>query len=278
MAMKSDSFEHADWEEKSLRILGTTYPNHSMKYVEVACTGAIDEATGAMIRIHPMPRRYLADDKRFQNFQRIRARVRPNFSDGRPESMRIDPDSIVPLDVIPAKNHAARRRFVEESPNLVRSVEELLTRQKLEGMSLGAIRPKEILRTYLKTRSPKDIAAWKRKQQELTSQQFIAGEPRPMKLDCPEVTFQVRWRCDDPRCHTPHDMGLKTWGLHELYRRYTDERDPERDEKVKASLERMFDLSKRDVFLFLGTFVDLRFEFGLMDALSVPRIDQLSLL
>jgi hypothetical protein len=51
MAMKSEFSEHADWQEKTLLILGTTYPNHSMKYVEVACTGAIDETTGKMIRI-----------------------------------------------------------------------------------------------------------------------------------------------------------------------------------------------------------------------------------
>jgi hypothetical protein len=225
-----------------------------------------------------MPRRYLADDKRFQDFQRIRARIKPNFTDGRPESMRIDPDSIKPLDVIPSRNHAARRHFVERSTHLVRSVEELIERQGLDGMSLGAIRPKQIVGTYLKPRSAKDIAAWKQKEHELTSQQFMSGEPPPMKLDCPEVSFQVKWRCDDPRCMKPHDMGIKTWGIHELYRRYTREADPHRDEKVKAAMDRMFDLSSRDVFMFLGTFVDLRFEFGLMGALSVPREDQLSLL
>src|SRR5688500_641990 len=115
MAMKFD-LERADWQEKTLLILGSTYPNHSTKYVEVACTGAIDEQTGRMIRLHPVPLRYMQPDQRFHNFQRIRALIKPNFQDGRIESMRVEPDSIVLLDLIPAKNVAARRHYIEQSP------------------------------------------------------------------------------------------------------------------------------------------------------------------
>lgn len=275
MAMKSD-FEHADWQQKTLLILGSTYPNHSMKYQEVACTGAIDEETGAMVRIHPMPRRYLEAANRFQAFQRVRALIKPNYQDGRVESMRIEPDSIVPLDVIPPKNHAARRHYIERSPNLVQSVEELLSLQKSKGMSLGAIRPKKIHDVYIKPRSAKDIDAWHHKEDELLRQQVFAGEAQPKPLDCPTADFHVKWSCDDSRCVRPHDMTMKTWGLHEQYRRYAD--DPTRDAKVTATMERMFDLSKRDVFMFLGTFVSLRFEFGLMDAYSCERQAQLSFL
>ena len=273
MAMKSE-FEHADWQERTLLILGSTYPNHSKKYVEVACTGAIDESTGRMIRIHPMPRRQLEPENRFQDFQRVRARIKRNFEDGRVDSMRIDPPSITPLEVIPPASHEARRNYIERCPNLVGSVEELFDRLKTDGMSLGIVRPKELVRVYLKQRSAKDVAAWHEKEDDLLRQQTMAGEKPPRPLDCPVVDFHVSWRCDDARCKT-HDMTVKTWGLHELYRKL--EGDARRDEKVKAKMLQTFDLAKRDVFMFFGTFVGRRFEFGLMGAYAPERLVQMSL-
>lgn len=264
----------ARWQDAELVVLGTTYPNYSMKYLEVACTGVIDVTTFAMSRIHPMPKRYLEDGQRFQNFQRIRVRVQPNSADGRPESLRVDPESITPLDVIPAKNHAERRRFLERSPNLVQSVEDMQQRQKSDGFSLGAIVPKEIRRVYLKARSRDEIAEWHEKERELFAQQTMAFLRPPKKLDCPAVEFRVAWTCDDVRCKG-HDMSLKTWGLHEQYRKLAN--DPARDKKVIASMERWVDVKQRDVFFFLGTFVGRRFEFGLMDAFSTPKDRQLGL-
>jgi hypothetical protein len=275
MAMKAD-YEHADWQEKTLLILGSTYPNPSTKYVEVACTGAVDEETGHLVRIHPMPRRYLEPEHRFQNFQRVRARIKPDFSDGRPESMRIDPTSIAPLDVIPAKEHEKRRRYVERSPNLVGSVEELHDRYRSDGMSLGIVQPKEILGVKVKDRDPQEIAGWRRRHDDMRRQMTMGGEPPPRPLDCPTVDFHARWRCDDARC-TGHDMTMKAWGLHELYRKLEGS-VAERKRKVEDTMTRALDLTRRDVFMFLGTFVSRRYEFGLMDAFTPERKVQLSLL
>ncbi len=37
------------------------------------------------------------------------------------------------------------------------------------------------------------------------------------------------WACDDERCNG-HEMGLEQWGIHELYRKLTN--DPQRDKKT----------------------------------------------
>ena len=50
------------WVHKKLLILGMTYPAYSQKYTENVCTGGVDAETGRLVRIHPVPRRYLAVD------------------------------------------------------------------------------------------------------------------------------------------------------------------------------------------------------------------------
>ena len=52
------------WKEKRILVLGMTYPAYSYKYVENVCTGGIDERTKKMVRIHPVPLRYLKEGHR----------------------------------------------------------------------------------------------------------------------------------------------------------------------------------------------------------------------
>lgn len=263
------------WQKKRVLVLGTTYPNYSRKYTELVCTGGIDEETGKMVRIHPLPIRYLEPEHRFKNFQWIRGKFQPNTHDGRPESLRVEPDSICVEDEIPSTHHETRRSYIEQSPSLVDSVEALIDRSRKEKVSLGTVVPKEILGTRIVRRSSEAKNAWIQKERELMDQVRMPFLKPPKKLDFPEAEFLVQWVCHDKRCR-PHEMGLKTWGLHELYRKLAD--DPDRDSKVKQQMDRWLDLNKRDVYLFLGTFVGLRFEFGLMDAYSAPKTAQLSLL
>lgn len=263
------------WEQKRILVLGTTYPNYSAKYVETVCTGGIEEDTYRMVRIHPLPVRYLDDDKRFKNFQFIRGRFCPNEDDGRPESLRIEPDTIEALEEIPSKDHETRRQYIERSPNFVASVEDLIKRNGMSSQSLGVVVPKEIIGVKVRKRPQSDRAEWEEKERQQLSQRTLKFMRPPKKLDYPEAEFQVAWKCDDPGCGG-HEMGMKTWGLHELYRKLAG--DPQRDRKVQDKMSKMFDLKERDVFLFLGSFVTRKYQFGLMDAYCPPRKRQLDLL
>lgn len=254
------------WQEQRLLVLGMTYPSYSGKYTENVCTGAIEEETCQLVRIHPVPLRYLDEDHSFKTFQWIRARVAPHPNDPRPESLRIDPQSIVLEQVVSSKEHALRRKLLEQSPHLVRSVEELLERQKHDGVSLGIVKPKAITGLRIGRRTETERAEWLRKEAELLSQENLFGE-RMKRLDFPELKFLVQWKCDDPRC-SGHDMSLLEWGLHELARKYRH--DPGREAKVLEAMHKRLDTQRRDVYLFLGNFRDRLYNFGLMGATSVP--------
>src|SRR5690606_619887 len=133
-----------DWQTKTILILGTTYPSYSRSYTETVCTGGIDRESGELIRIYPVPHRYLEPEHRFKAFQWITARVKRHPSDPRPESYKVDPKSIELGEVIPSANDAARTKLLLDSPSLVSSVAELKARQQRSGTSLGILRPQSI--------------------------------------------------------------------------------------------------------------------------------------
>jgi hypothetical protein len=261
------------WDEKRILILGKTYPSYSMKYTENACTGGLREDTLEMIRLHPIPYRYLEEGNRFSAFQWIRAKITKHTSDPRPESYRIDDRDIKVEEVVPGSEHRVRRRFLEKSPHFFQSLEELRERQQREDTSLGIVQPKEILGCYLERKSGKERQEWLEKEKAVLSQEVLFGE-RMKPIDFVGVRFKVKWRCDDTRCEG-HDMALLQWGIHELYRKLI--KDPDCEKKVINAMNRQLDLEKRDVFLFLGSFRGLQYNFGLMDSYSPSRKEQTEL-
>jgi len=221
-----------------------------------------------MVRLHPVPMRYMNASQRFKKFQWIEAKVQPHDSDPRPESYRIEPNSIKLGDVV--NNHDVKRSYLENSPHLVKSVEALKEKQLVDGTSLGIIVPKDILDCSLDYRPKSERADWDKAEQMRLAQQRLFGETvKP--LDFPEARFMVNWRCDDETCET-HNMGLLVWGIHELYRKLKD--DPKCEEKVINKMREQLDQWERDVFLFLGNFRGIMYNFGLMDSYSSPVIDR----
>lgn len=254
------------WQNKKILILGTTYPSHSKKYTEIVCTGGIEEDTLRMVRLHPVPMRYLEASQRFKKFQWIEAKIRKHDTDPRPESYRIDPRSIVLGDVV--HDHAVRRSYLENSPHLIASVEALKQKQLENATSLGIIKPKDILDCSLDYRPTSERSEWEQAEQARLAQQNLFGESvKP--LDFPEAKFMVHWRCDDETCQT-HNMGLLVWGIHELYRKLKD--DPKCEEKMMNKMQEQLDQWERDVFLFMGNFRAIQYNFGLMDSYSAPVI------
>jgi hypothetical protein len=258
-------------QTKCILILGSTYPSHSKTHNEIVCTGGIEDDTCRMVRLHPVPMRYLEAKHRFQKFQWIEAKVERHDSDPRPESYRIDPHSIVLGDVV--GNHEVRRSYLENSPHLIESVEALKEKQAEDGTSLGIIMPKDILNCSLEFRPESERSEWMRSEEARLSQQNLFGESvKP--LDFPEARFMVDWTCNDARCSN-HSMGILQWGIHELYRKLKN--DEECEAKMLNAMQKQLDQWQRDVFLFLGNFRGIQYNFGLMDSYSAPARNSNSL-
>jgi len=262
-----------NWQVKRILILGTTYPSYSRKYAETVCTGGILEDSYEMVRLHPIPHRYLEPEHQFKAFQFIKAKITKNLSDPRPESYRIEPNSIELQDEIPYKKYNVRREYLEKSPHFCSSVEELIDRQAKFGISLGIVKPKKIIDCKIELRPEDKRVEWEEKEKSILSQKDLF-EYNFKPIDFPEAQFFVFWECDDKRC-TGHKMNLHQWGIHELYRKYKN--NLKRDQKVLDAMWNKLDQSNRDVFLFLGNFRDIQYNFGLMDSYSPEKKRQLGL-
>lgn len=255
------------WHEKRILILGYTYPSQSKTYYETVCTGGMLEESLEMVRLYPVPMRYLDSSQRFKKFQWIRAGIMKDPSDPRPESYKIDPRSIHVEDVV--TDHSIRRACLEKSPHLVDSLEALKARQQTEGTSLGIVRPKDILDCFIKPKPESERAEWDAKESVRLSQHRLFGDTAK-PLSFPEVEFNIKWICNDPNCPS-HTMHILQWGIHELYRKLKSNADPRVEEKVIEAMHRELDESTRDVFLFLGNFRAVMYNFGLMDSYSPPK-------
>lgn len=80
------------YTERRILIWGKTYPELSKKHIETVCTAGVLE-TGEPVRLYPITFRYL-NDEQFKLYQWVSAGIRKNPDDPRPESHKIDLDSI----------------------------------------------------------------------------------------------------------------------------------------------------------------------------------------
>jgi len=127
-------------------ILTKTYPSPSAKYRETTCVAAVNSA-GELRRLFPVPYRLLAGKVQFQKWEWVRARVSRSDKDHRPESHRIDTDSIVRTGKkISTKGGDWGERLKWIRPHIVESFSKLETRRQATGQTLGFIRPSRIVR------------------------------------------------------------------------------------------------------------------------------------
>ncbi len=128
---------------EELLILTKTYPSPSAKYRECSCVAAINR-DGELRRLFPVPYRFLSDESQFQKWEWIRAKVSKTTKDQRPESRRIDADSIELLGqkIETGGDWFERKQII--SKQVVDDFEMLEKRREREGNTLGIIRPKAI--------------------------------------------------------------------------------------------------------------------------------------
>ncbi len=139
---------------EELLIVTKTYPSPSTKYRETTCVAAIN-VQGQMRRLFPVPYRLLDGDSQFKKWEWINARISRADGDNRPESHRIDADSIDrPGKVIATKNGDWTERLGWIKPHVVESFTALEARRQKTGETLGFIRPDRITLKISPTKEP----------------------------------------------------------------------------------------------------------------------------
>lgn len=225
------------FETIELLPLVKAYPNLSRQYKEVSCVAGLtlkDAGSPEWVRLYPVPFRHLDEERQFKKYEPIRVRVQaPRGDDRRPESRRVDADSIVPSGRVvgTADEWRARRAVVE--PIIHGSMCSIRRTEARDRTSLGMFRPAEVLDLVIEEVDPDpekgELAeAWEAQMSLLgpreAAQQRKALEQIPYR-------FRYRYRCADQSCPT-HTQSIVDWEIAQNFRtirRSSDWRDRLRD-------------------------------------------------
>jgi hypothetical protein len=212
------------WERRKILIWGKTRPELSKTYKEIVCTGGVFADTKRLVRLYPIPLRFMDDDQAFKKYQWIEVSVCKAPNDVRPESYKIDPNTLVLGDTIATMkngNWDARAEWIMQPENIFQSVEALQYRQQQDKTSLGLVRPESITSIFYE---PVSLAAqqdFKARYEELLQQMELPIDPdsgrviRP--LQGPQFKFRIQFRCADLDCRQDHTFGVRDWELDALY-------------------------------------------------------------
>jgi hypothetical protein len=243
------------YTEHKILIWGKTYPELSKKYIETVCTAGVLES-GKPVRLYPITYRYL-NDEQFKLYQWITAGLLKNPNDSRPESYKIDCDSITLGQKLPATDDEWGKRgefMLKDKGWQFESVDDLQEAQKKDRTSVGIVIPREITKVEAADRSEEDARSFGEKFEDLKRtveaqraqiQMFEDAIPPEMKkLEFLKSRVMVSWLCKTKDC-SGHKMQVLDWGLCELQRR----------EGSEAAVKRMKELCKLETY-------DLKFFLG----------------
>lgn len=237
-----------DFRPKKVFVTVKAYPNPSYDYGETVCCAGVDIDTGTWIRLYPIPFRGLYNDKRFKKYSVIEANCAKAADDLRPESFRIQPDSIRIIEQISTRRDGWDRRKSIIQKLSVKSMYQVTEEEKLHKTSLGLIKPE-------------GVSFLTRKRQIKDSDKREKAYSRPRLFDKPkepveEIPFQFYCefkRVSEPDC-AGHTLSIMDWEIHQSYRKW---RGIHRDErvllnKIKERWMMMVDSTKREVFFYVG--------------------------
>jgi hypothetical protein len=246
--------------KRRILIWGKTYPELSTKYFETVCCGGVFEDTGQPVRLYPIPYRYLEGTAQFSKYQWITADVAKSSKDPRPESYKIDTDSMELQETLPTTSDEWGKRglYLFKNPEWqFESVEALQVRERENGTSIGIVSPRSIEKVEVATRPKSDYLTFEEKVYKLVdaldakARQFnlFAVDSTPVELK--DLTYlrdriRVDWKCFGPECKG-HKMQILDWEVAELHRKHGDT-------KALQRVREICDLDHYATKFFLGNF------------------------
>lgn len=238
--------------KEDLLILTKTYPTPSTKYRETTCVAAIT-STGQLRRIFPVPFRLLDGVQQFKKWEWIKAGLSQPKGDNRPESRRIDTDSIErDGNVIPiiGGDWSQRTRWIE--PHIVPGFAALEARRQATGETLGFLRVSRILELQI---TAVDEPDWTEADTVRLSQDglfdSVEVKQRPPLRKLP-YDFHYRYECIGPNGVESLRHKLTDWEVGALYWNCVKGYGPRGWEaKFRQRLETEF--ADKDLLLLMGT-------------------------
>ncbi|MFA5794273.1 MAG: hypothetical protein WC980_04315 [Candidatus Brocadiia bacterium] len=255
-----------NWEPHQILITVKTYPTPSKKYVETVCVAGVSLSNKKFVRLYPIRYRDLDENKKFKKYSVIKAKIAKAADDHRPESYKINADSIEIIDTLGTKDKWLKRKGIV-LPVLDKSMCEILKQEPLTHKSLGLIKPERIEFTKGKARN-KDIEEAQRcyAQMDLINKQKQTIEFIPYE-------FRYKFYCaGEPNC-PGHDFPIIDWEIGQSYRSWRADY-PNEDVLLQKIKQRWFDeicSPNKDTYFYVGNVHRFRDTFMVLGVFYPPK-------
>jgi len=260
------------WQTRDILICVKTYPEYSQKYTETVCTAGVLRDTKELVRLYPVPYRYLDGQRQFAKYQWITASISKS-TDSRPESYKINADTIRLGDMIETKGDwSERKRWVLSESNICSSLEALIEKQQEHNTSLGIISPTKIVGFSIKRKADSELAEAEQKKASIMRQLDMFKEKQ--ELDIIPFRFYLKFNCDSPSCHG-HEISILDWEVVQLYRKIKRENNWEG--KIRDKVLNQICSDSRDTYLIMGNMAARRHIFCILGFFWPAKKAQMSL-
>ena len=255
-----------DWQTRRFLITVKATPNPSTKYGETVCVGGIALDSGQWTRLYPVPFRDLAEDKKFKKYTVVEASVGKASEDRRPESHKINVDSIKKVGYLDTKNGWARRKEIV-LPTTSQSFCEILRQQETSDLSMAAFRPAEVAFSWEKA----SVRDGDRRDACYAQLSFI--NPMRRALEPVPYNFRYQFRCAGELDCPGHDLPIIDWELSAAWYHW-HKRDQNVDSllaKIKHNWLDVVCSPERDTLFFVGNTKRFRDVFMVGGVFFPPR-------
>lgn len=233
------------WTKRRVLIVVRTYPVPANKGSEVSCTAGVT-SEGEWIRLFPVPYRFLQQDKRFTKYQWIDVDTTKATSDSRPESYKLNADSIVTGETIPSSDGWRARKEILK-PLMRPSMCAVRREWEASGHpTLGLFKPAKIIRLILEETSPN----WTAQQLAELRQEDLFHKAPAQELEKLPFNFKYEYCCSDSECKG-HSMTCFDWEIGQSYRKWREGYGPNWEGKFRERYEADM-IGKLDTHFFVG--------------------------
>jgi hypothetical protein len=262
-----------DWTKKRALITVRTYPTPSAKSVEASCTAGVTD-TGEWIRIFPIPYRLMAEANRFQKWHWVEAEAIKASNDSRPESFKVNPDSIVVGEYVGTKDGWQERRRLLQPLRRTSMCRIQQERDEHGGPTLGLFKPFQIKKLQI---TPAAQSNWTQDEKAILQQGGDLFQKAPEQLlEKIPLEFRYEFRCGDVDCKG-HAMMCTDWEMLQAYRSWRREYGNNWEKKFRQRFEDEM-INKNETHFFVGTLHQYPKNWIIVGLFYPPKIEQEALL